>query len=141
MRAAVDGGAGRPSARRLGRLRITVTGGAGPLGTDRGDARPTLRRRARRRRPLAATHRLATVPWARNERAAVAGLKTTSYAENVVAARAAPPSAAPPRRSSPTRVGELCEGTGSNVFVVVERRVCTPPLSSGCLAGMTRASW
>ena len=34
--------------------------------------------------------------------------------------------------------GELCEGTGSNVFVVVAGRVLTPPLSSGCLAGVTR---
>ena len=35
--------------------------------------------------------------------------------------------------------GRLCEGTGSNVFVVVDGEVLTPPLSSGCLAGITRA--
>ncbi len=34
--------------------------------------------------------------------------------------------------------GELCEGTGSNVFVVVDGEILTPPLSSGCLAGITR---
>ena len=33
---------------------------------------------------------------------------------------------------------QLCEGTGSNVFVVLEGRLLTPPLSSGCLAGITR---
>jgi branched-chain amino acid aminotransferase len=32
----------------------------------------------------------------------------------------------------------LCEGTGSNVFVVLDGEVLTPPLSSGCLAGITR---
>ncbi len=34
--------------------------------------------------------------------------------------------------------GELCEGTGSNVFVALDGRLVTPPLSSGCLAGITR---
>ncbi len=34
--------------------------------------------------------------------------------------------------------GELCEGTGTNVFVVIDGRVLTPPLASGCLAGITR---
>jgi branched-chain amino acid aminotransferase len=32
----------------------------------------------------------------------------------------------------------LCEGTGSNVFVVIDGRVVTPPTSDGCLAGITR---
>ncbi len=35
--------------------------------------------------------------------------------------------------------GELCEGTGTNVFVVHDGVVRTPPLASGCLAGITRA--
>jgi branched-chain amino acid aminotransferase len=35
--------------------------------------------------------------------------------------------------------GNLCEGTGSNVFVVVEGACVTPPLAAGCLAGVTRA--
>jgi branched-chain amino acid aminotransferase len=38
----------------------------------------------------------------------------------------------------PNTRGELCEGTGSNVFVVVDGALVTPPLSSGCLAGITR---
>src|SRR3546814_16617438 len=32
----------------------------------------------------------------------------------------------------------LCEGTGSNVFGVFDGQIITPPLSSGCLAGVTR---
>ena len=35
-------------------------------------------------------------------------------------------------------VGELCEGTGSNVLVERAGVLATPPLSSGCLAGITR---
>ena len=34
--------------------------------------------------------------------------------------------------------GEVCEGTGTNVFVVLDGAIRTPPLSSGCLAGITR---
>jgi len=34
--------------------------------------------------------------------------------------------------------GELCEGTGTNVFVVIDGELLTPALSSGCLAGITR---
>jgi len=34
---------------------------------------------------------------------------------------------------------ELCEATGSNVFVVRHGTVATPPESSGCLLGVTRA--
>jgi branched-chain amino acid aminotransferase len=35
-------------------------------------------------------------------------------------------------------VGNLCEGSGSNIFVGIGGRLVTPPLSSGCLAGITR---
>jgi branched-chain amino acid aminotransferase len=35
-------------------------------------------------------------------------------------------------------VGHLCEGTGSNVFYVVDGELRTPSLASGCLAGITR---
>ena len=35
--------------------------------------------------------------------------------------------------------GHLCEGTGSNVFYVVDGELRTPTLESGCLAGVTRA--
>jgi branched-chain amino acid aminotransferase len=34
--------------------------------------------------------------------------------------------------------GDLCEGTGSNVFYVVDGELRTPTLASGCLAGVTR---
>ena len=35
--------------------------------------------------------------------------------------------------------GHLCEGTGTNVFYVVDGELRTPTLASGCLAGVTRA--
>ena len=36
-------------------------------------------------------------------------------------------------------IGALCEGTGSNVFLVVDGSLCTPALTTGCLPGVTRA--
>lgn len=121
----------------LGRLRITYTGGPAPLGSGRGDAQPTLVVVADGMGPAEPATRVATVPWPRNERGALAGLKTTSYAENVVALAEAK------RRGASEAVfanlaGNLCEGTGSNVFYVVEGELRTPTLASGCLAGVTR---
>ncbi len=120
-----------------GRLRLTVTGGVSPLGSDRGRAGPTVVVATGPLPAWEATTAVVTVPWTRNERSAVAGLKTTSYAENVVALDRAHAAGASEAVFANT-VGELCEGTGSNVFVGIGGRLLTPPLSSGCLAGITR---
>lgn len=78
-----------------------------------------------------------TVPWVRNERSAIVGAKSTSYVENLVALKAAQQRHASEALLANT-IGNLCEGTTSNVFVVIEGKVITPPLSSGCLPGVTR---
>lgn len=121
----------------FGRLRLTVTGGPGPLGSGRQAARAThLVLASPAGRPESSTA-VSLVPWTRNERSAVAGLKTTSYAENVVALSHAQAHGATEALLANTR-GQLCEGTGSNVFLGLAGRLLTPPLSSGCLAGITR---
>lgn len=121
----------------LGRLRITYTGGVAPLGSDRGDAVPTLIVALAPTTPWPATTSAVTVPWPRNERSALAGVKSTSYAENVIALQRAHAAGASEAVLANTR-DELCEGTGTNVFVVLDGRLVTPPLSSGCLPGITR---
>lgn len=122
----------------LGRLRITYTGGISPLGSDRGDVGQTLvvALGETSRRPDSTA--VITVPWTRNERGALTGLKTTSYAENVVALARAHEQGASEALFANT-VDRLCEGTGSNVFVVLDGEIHTPPVASGCLAGITRA--
>jgi branched-chain amino acid aminotransferase len=122
----------------LARMRITITGGVGPLGSERGKAPLTAVVAMAEQRPPAEFVDVAVVPWPRNERGALAGLKTTSYAENVLALRYAA------EREAGEAVfaniaGNLCEGTGTNVFAVLGGRLVTPPLSAGCLAGVTRA--
>lgn len=119
------------------RVRLTVTGGAGPLGSDRGGATPTVTIAAAPQSPWPPTAKLAPVPWPRNERGALAGLKTTSYAENVVALHAAHQAGADEALFCDTQ-GNVCEGTGTNVFAVIDGELVTPPLSTGCLAGVTR---
>jgi len=120
-----------------GRLRLTVTGGISPLGSDRGASGSTVIVATADLPQWESTTAVVTVPWRRNEHSAVAGLKTTSYAENVVALDHAHERGGTEAIFANT-AGALCEGTGSNVFVVVDGRLCTPPLSSGCLAGITR---
>ncbi|MEO5663698.1 MAG: aminotransferase class IV [Nocardioides sp.] len=122
----------------LGRLRITYTAGPAPMGSGRGDGPATLVVAYSALSPMGATTTVSTVPWPRNERAATAGLKTTSYAENVIALAHASERGATEAIFANT-VGHLCEGTGSNVFYVVDGQLRTPTLDSGCLAGVTRA--
>ncbi|KGN38580.1 class IV aminotransferase [Knoellia subterranea KCTC 19937] len=121
----------------FGRVRITVTGGLGPLSSDRTDSPATVIVAATPSRPHKPSAAVITVPWVRNERGATAGLKTTSYAENVIAISRAISQGAEEALMANTR-DELCEGTASNVFVVTDGVLRTPPLESGCLAGITR---
>ena len=137
LRKAVDEVIGAAALKGMGRLRLTVTGGAGPLGTDRGDAPPTVVAAFTAAQPWPADVAVVRVPWTRNERSSVAGAKTTSYAENVAALQAAHQQGASEALFGNGR-GELCEGTGSNVFIVLGDEVLTPTLASGCLAGITR---
>ena len=121
----------------VGRLRITVTGGVGPAGSERGDAPPTLLVTVGPPTVWPVTADVVVVPWPRNERSAVAGLKTTSYAENVVALHEAKRQGAAEALFLDTQ-GRLSEGTGSNVFVAWNGSLFTPSPASGCLAGITR---
>ncbi|WP_345438188.1 aminotransferase class IV [Actinoallomurus vinaceus] len=122
----------------LARIRITYTSGVGPLGSDRGSEGATAIVAVAEQKPFPPTADVSVVPWPRNERGALSGLKTTSYGDNAKALDYAH------ERGGAEAIfgnlaGNLCEGTGSNVFLVRGGRLTTPPLSSGCLAGVTRA--
>ena len=122
----------------FGRLRYTVTAGVGPMGSDRGDAPLSYVVAAAEAAPFPPTAKIVVVPWTRNERGALAGVKSTSYGENVLALKRAKAEGGSEAIFANTR-GELCEGTGSNIFVVIDGVAVTPPLTSGALAGITRA--
>ncbi len=119
------------------RLRITVTAGRSTLGSERAAGPLTVIIALGELTRWGASCDVITMPWPRNEHSAIVGLKTTSYAENVLALTYAR------ERGGGEAVfgniaGNLCEGTGTNVFVVTGGRLITPPLSAGCLAGVTR---
>jgi branched-chain amino acid aminotransferase len=120
-----------------GKLRITYTGGRGPLGSEAAYGPPMLivaLAPAARAAPLTS---VVTAPWTRNEHGALAGVKSTSYAENVRALRYATERGAGEAIFLNT-AGHICEGTGTNIFLIFDDTVITPPLSAGPLAGITR---
>jgi branched-chain amino acid aminotransferase len=127
-----------PGLAPLARMRITVTGGIAPLGSERGGSPVTAIVALAEQKLPAPSVDVVVVPWPRNEHGALSGLKTTSYGENVLALAYAADHGGSEAIFGNT-AGNLCEGTGTNVFVVKGGRLITPPLTSGCLAGVTRA--
>jgi branched-chain amino acid aminotransferase len=120
-----------------GKLRITYTGGRGPLGSEAAYGSPTLIAALAPADAAAPVASIVTAPWTRNEHGALAGVKSISYAENVRALGYAAQNDASEAIFLNTS-GRVCEGTGSNIFLVFGDTIITPPLSSGPLAGITR---
>ena len=121
----------------LGRLRLTISAGAGPLGSARSNSEPTITCAAAPMPPRTGPASLHIARWPRNERSPLAGVKSTSYAENVLALAEATAAGATESVFFNTR-DELCECTGANVFVVRDGVALTPPAEAGLLRGVTR---
>ena len=109
-----------------GRLRVTVTAGGTTIVS--AGAAPAV----------AAVATVVSAPWPRNERSPLAAAKATGALDNVLAFEYAQSIGATEALFVNTR-GEICEGSRTNVFAVCNGRLLTPPLSAGCLAGVTRA--
>jgi len=120
------------------RIRVTITGGISPLGSDRGTNEHTLLVAASPLPEFAEVGKVITVPFTRNENSALAGVKSTSYGENVVALALAKKQGAVEAIFA-NNAGMLCEGTGCNIFLVIDGKLLTPTLASACLAGVTRS--
>jgi branched-chain amino acid aminotransferase len=118
-------------------LRITVTAGPAGMATGVGSGEPTTVVATAPMAPWGPTTSVVVLPWRRNEHGALAGLKTISYLENGLGLRYATDHGAEEGIFANT-AGNLCEGCGTNVFVVHEGVIVTPPLTAGCLAGVTR---
>lgn len=81
--------------------------------------------------------RLRIAPWRKDPRAPLAGHKTLSYFENVLAHEEAL------RRGYADtllidRHGRILEGCTTNIFLVLRGRLVTPPLALNILPGVTR---
>jgi len=118
------------------RLRITVTPGAGPSARVRGTAPVTVISATGLASPPESVA-LCTVPWARNERSPLAGIKSTSWGDNAMILRIAVDAGFDNALLCDSR-GRLSECTTSNVFAVFDQHVATPSLEAGCLPGIIR---
>ena len=87
--------------------------------------------------PVKASIALTLTPWRRNEHSPLAGIKFTACAENLLAQRAAL-AAGGDEAVFRNTAGHLCETAFANLFLVSSGKVLTPPLTSGCLPGITR---
>ena len=85
-----------------------------------------------------ATMKLCMIPNGRYAASEFAGTKYTSWSENLMRYERAHEQGLDEVILFNER-SEVCECTSANVFSVHGRKVSTPPLSSGCLPGVTRA--
>ena len=119
------------------RMRITVTSGGGPAGLARGDGPPTVLVVAVPLTPWPPTSTAIMSRVRRDEHSPLAGAKTISLAESVVALSEARAAGADEALLL-NLAGEVCEATTANVFAVRAGVSAPPPLESGCLGGITR---
>ena len=122
-----------------GRVRITVTGGSGPAGLgpgrapghhDRGVVAPVA--------PGPPPPTVVVVPWPRNERGAAGRGEDHVLRRERRRPGARPATAAPARRSSPTPSATCARAPAPTCSSGIGGELVTPPLSAGCLAGVTR---
>jgi branched-chain amino acid aminotransferase len=82
--------------------------------------------------------RLTVVPHARHAASPLAGVKVTSWLNNVWNLQGAQQRGFDEALLLNER-GEVAECTAANIFCLRDARILTPPLSAGCLEGVTRS--
>ncbi len=118
------------------RIRIAVSPGDGPSPRERGPRPRTFITIDRLAPPVTSTT-LTVVPWVRNERSPLAGIKAAAWSENAFALRHARAAGFGNALFLDT-TGRLSECASSNIFLVIDDQILTPSLASGCLAGTAR---
>lgn len=122
-----------------GVVRLMVTRGPAPQGLKVPDpCRPSVVATAKAGLPPGdPVHAIVATRVRRNEHSPLTGIKSLSYADNVLARMEAAAAGADDALLLNT-AGRLAEATAANVFIVREGRVLTPPLADGCLPGIAR---
>jgi branched-chain amino acid aminotransferase len=122
------------------RLRLTITGG--PMSTSDDDRKPTLLITATKLQPYPPQYYTKGVlvvlcPFRQNPNDPICGHKTTSYFSRMVALKMAHQ-----KRAAEaiwfTTDNRLAEGCVSNIFLVKEKILYTPPIKTPVLAGIAR---
>ena len=122
------------------RLRLTITGG--PMSTSNDDRKPTLLITAAKLQPYPPEYYKKGVlvvlcPFRQNPDDPTCGHKTTSYYSRMIALRIAHQNRAAEALWFTTD-NRLAEGCVSNVFLVKDSALYTPPLKTPVLAGIAR---
>ena len=118
------------------RVRVTRSGGCGPLNRLHGDSAVTIVTLAAAG-PPPESMTVVTAPWRRNEGSPLSRVKSTSYAESLLALDHA-------RRAGTDDVvflnaaGRLAEAATANLFLRIDGVHVTPPCDEGCLPGIAR---
>lgn len=120
------------------RLRLTALARAGALNQLSATAPPWVSATLTPITPAAPSLRLQLCPWRRNARSPLAGIKSTAYAENLLALDWARQHGVDELLWLNER-DEICEASTSNVFWFREGQWFTPALATGCLPGIMRA--
>jgi branched-chain amino acid aminotransferase len=118
------------------RARITITPGPGSSPRDRG-AQPLTVISTSPLHHAPSSVSLCTVQWTRNERSPLAGIKSTSWGENATILRFATTNGFDNAILCDS-TGRLSECTTSNMYLVIDEKIVTPSLDSGCLPGIIR---
>lgn len=119
------------------RLRVTVSAGESAGVPTRGTGPATIVITCDPLKAPPESLAVVTVPWPKNERGFLVGVKTTSYAENYGILQLAQTQGADEAIQGDLR-GRVSEGTNSNVVLEHEGILVTPNLETGCLPGVTR---
>lgn len=118
------------------RLRLTLTSGAGPAGLIRGD-NPNWFLAAAPLNAPAGDVKISTSRVVRNEYSVIAGLKTLSYLENVMALNEAKAAGFDEALILNTKF-QVAEAATCNLVFEIANQLVTPNLASGALQGVTR---
>jgi branched-chain amino acid aminotransferase len=118
------------------RLRLTLTSGAGPAGVVRGD-NPNWFLAASPLNASTGDAKISTSRVVRNEYSVIAGLKTLSYLENVMALNEAKAAGFDEALILNTK-SQVAEAATCNLVFEIADQLVTPNLASGALRGVTR---
>jgi branched-chain amino acid aminotransferase len=88
--------------------------------------------------PPSTLAQISILPFSAPHASLLSGVKTTSYAPHALAQRWAQ-SRGYDEALWQDAAGHIVEGTVTNVFLLHDRTLITPPLTHGCLPGITRA--
>jgi branched-chain amino acid aminotransferase len=121
-----------------GRARITIFDeGSSVMWPIETSKQATVLIMSRDAKPLSKTLKVTISPFLVNSTSPLAGIKSCNYLENIIAAEEARARGFSEAIRLNER-GEVTSGAMSNVFWLIDGRLQTPALSTGCLPGTTR---